>query len=234
MHGGTPPARRLSPPGATRCVSRPMPAVAQPIVPRSATAGRYAVFSLGVRDRAPGAGSAPDRSARCADLCGHPRQNTANAPPGRAERPDPCRSPHPPPHDQSAPCGGSRHPPAPGPAHTCCVAGGPSRECGPADSASRCPSSSGGQVEAAVEQRDATASAQRGEHAHLGVVHLAQATIPLPRHTGGSAPLLGKGAFIENQGRVLSTEQGIGLTGDFPAQPFPVHRRFGQQVVQGL
>ena len=54
------------------------------------------------------------------------------------------------------------------------------------------------------------------------------------RATPADDPLLGKGAFVEEQRGLVATQQGIRLTRHFATEPLPVDARFGEQVVQGL
>jgi len=90
------------------------------------------------------------------------------------------------------------------------------------------------QIEASIDQAGHLAPAQGGEDADLAVVHLAEAAIPLPRHAGGGFTLLGEGALIQDEHRILATQQGVGLRRNNALQPGPVHALGGEHVLHGL
>ena len=64
-----------------------------------------------------------------------------------------------------------------------------------------------GQIETSIDQGAAFPVAQRGKHAHLAVLHLAQPSVPLPRHPGRLVALLREAALVDQQCRVRSAEQ---------------------------
>lgn len=64
-----------------------------------------------------------------------------------------------------------------------------------------------GQVQPAVDDRCRGAMHQRGIHAGLTVIDLAEAAAPLAGYADGLLPFLGYGAFVENKSGVRGTSQ---------------------------
>ncbi len=90
------------------------------------------------------------------------------------------------------------------------------------------------QIQPSIDQSGQFSPAQGREDAHLTIVHLTQATVPLPSNTGRRLAFLGEAAFIENQYRIATAQQIVRFQGDLPTEPFPIHAAFGQHMLHGL
>ena len=72
-----------------------------------------------------------------------------------------------------------------------------------------------------------------GEDAHLAVVGLAQAPVPLAGDAGRHVAFLGKRALVDHQ-RTGVAEMRIGVGNQLPAHPASIPRRFAQHVMKSL
>jgi hypothetical protein len=92
-----------------------------------------------------------------------------------------------------------------------------------------------GQIQPSIDQGSHVASTEGRKYAHLTVVHLNQATVPLPRNASGCVAFLGKTAFVKNQDRVLAAQQQIArFPRNLSTKALPINASFCQHVLHRL